>query len=129
MELQFFNAPQKSLCFVSAAERSMAAWTRVKAMHAPWLVVLGPDGQATGVMPAESLRDAMRAGPHGIVAQLPSRGAAVLPHRSKLSEVLRALESAEIEAVLLVEGDLVHTVVMRADLSDLKVRGRIRNQF
>lgn len=114
MELQFFSAPKKSLCFASAGEPSMAAWSRVKAMHAPWLVVLGRDGKAAGVMPAESLREAMRHGPHGIVAQLPFRGAAVLPLRSKLSEVLQALESPEIEAVLLVEGPLVHTVVTRA---------------
>jgi hypothetical protein len=113
MELQFFNAPKKSLCFVSAGEPSMAAWTRVKAMHAPWLVVLGPDGKATGVMPAESLRAAMRHGPQGIVAQLPYRGAAVLPRHATLSQLLRALESPEVDAVLLVEGDLVHTVVMR----------------
>ena len=113
MELQFFNTPKKSLCFAFVAEPSMAAWTRVKAMHAPWLVVLGKDGKATGIVPAESLRDAMRHGTHGIVAQLPFRGAAVLPHRSKLSEVLKALESPEIEAVLLVDGELVHTVVTR----------------
>jgi hypothetical protein len=106
MELQFFSAPKKSLCFASTAEPSMTAWSRVKAMHAPWLVVLGRDGKAAGVMPAESLREAMRHGPHGIVAQLPLR--------SRLSEVLEALESPEIEAVLLVEGPLVHTVVTRA---------------
>lgn len=113
MELQFFNAPKKSLCFASAGEPSMAAWTRVKAMHAPWLVVLGPDGNATGVMPAESLRAAMRHGADGVVAQLPYRGAAVLPRHSTLSDLLRALQSPEVDAVLLVEGDLVHTVVMR----------------
>ena len=113
MDLQFFNAPRKSLCFASSAEPSMAAWTRVKAMHAPWLVVLDRDGNATGILPAESLRNAMQRGPHGLVAQLPFRGAAVLPHRSKLSEVLHALESPEIEAVLLVDGEVVHTVVTR----------------
>lgn len=113
MDLQFFNSPRKSLCFAFVAEPSMAAWSRVKAMHAPWLVVLGSDGQATGIMPAESLRQAMQQGPHGMVAQLPVRGAAVLPHRARLSEVLHALESPEIEAVLLAEGDLVHTVVIR----------------
>jgi hypothetical protein len=113
MQLQFFNAPNKSLCFASAAEPSLAAWTRVKAMHAPWLVVLDKHGKATGVLPAESLRNAMRHGPQGVVAQLPYKGAAVLPRNSRLSELLKALESPEIEAVLLVEGDAVHTVVTR----------------
>ena len=113
MNLQLFNAPKKSLCFASAAEPSMAVWTRVKAMHAPWLVVLDGDGHATGIMPAESLRQSVQRGPHGLVAQLPFRAAAVLPARSKLSEVLHALESPEIEAVLLMEGDQVHTVVTR----------------
>jgi hypothetical protein len=113
MQLQFFNSPSKSLCFASASEPSLAAWSRVKAMQAPWLVVIDGDGNAAGVMPAESLRNAMRQGPQGIVAQLPYRGAAVLPRNSKLSEVLSALKSPEIEAVLLVEGPMVHTVVTR----------------
>lgn len=113
MELQFFNTPKKSLCFASTADWSMAVWTRVKAMAAPFLVVLGADGRPTGVMPAESLREAMRLGPQGVVGQLPVRGAAVLPHTSRLSEVLRALEAPELEAVLLVDGEQVRTVVIR----------------
>ena len=113
MQLQFFNSPAKSLCFATDSELMEDAWSRAEAMHAPWLVVLDRDGNATGILPAESLRNAMQRGPHGLVAQLPFRGAAVLPHRSKLSEVLRALESPEIEAVLLVDGEVVHTVVTR----------------
>lgn len=113
MELQFYNAPNKSLCFASEAEPWLEAWTRVKAMHAPWLVVLDSDGKATGVLPADSLRDAVRQGAHGIVAQLPFRGAAVLPRAARLTEMLRALESPEIEAVLLMEEGRVHTVVIR----------------
>jgi hypothetical protein len=113
MELQFFNAPNKSLVFASEAEPSLAVWTRVKAMHAPWLVVLDREGKATGVLPADSLRHAMRQGAHGIVAQLPFKGAAVLPRDSRLSEMLKAMESPEIEAVLLMEGGHVHTVVIR----------------
>lgn len=113
MQLQFFNSPSKSLCFASSSEPSLAVWSRVKAMQAPWLVVLDGDGKATGVLPAESLRNAMRHGPQGIVAQLPYRGAAVLPRSSKPSELLSALASPEIEAVLLMEGGRVHTVVTR----------------
>lgn len=113
MQLQFFNSPTKSLCFASSSEPSLTAWSRVKAMQAPWLVVIDDEGKATGVVRAESLRDAMRHGPQGIVAQLPYRGAAVLPRSSKLSEVLSALKSPEIEAVLLVDGARVHTVVTR----------------
>ena len=113
MQLQFFNSPSKSLCFATRSEPSLAVWSRVKAMQAPWLVVLDGDGKAAGVMPAESLRNAMRHGPQGIVAQLLFRGAAVLPRSAKLTDVLSALGSPEIEAVLLVEGDRVHTVVTR----------------
>ena len=113
MQLQFFNSPSKSLCFASSSEPSHAAWSRVKAMQAPWLVVLDDEGRAAGVVPAESLRNAMRHGPQGLVAQLPYRGAAVLPRDSKLSDVLSALKSPEIEAVLLMEGASVHTVVTR----------------
>jgi hypothetical protein len=55
----------------------------------------------------------MRSRGQGSVGTLPLRAAAVLPHTAKLSEVLRALESPEIEGVLLVKGDSVHTVVIR----------------
>ncbi len=113
MELQFYNAPNKSLVFATGTEPSLAVWTRVKALHAPWLVVVDRDGKATGVLPAESLRSAMRHGAHGVVSQLPFKGAAVLPRTSRISDVLKALESVEIEAVLLMEGDQVHTVVTR----------------
>ncbi len=113
MELQFYNAPNKSLVFATGAEASLAVWTRVKALHAPWLVVIDREGKATGVLPAESLRNAMRYGAHGVVSQLPFKGAAVLPRNSRLSELLKALESPEIEAVLLMEGGQVHTVVTR----------------
>ena len=113
MELQFFNTPKKSLCFASTGEPSMLAWHRVKAMQAPWLVVLGADGKPTGVMPMESMRDAMRAFGTGLVGSLPFRGVAVLPHDSKLSQVLAALASPEIEAVLIADGREVKTVVMR----------------
>ena len=37
----------------------------------------------------------------------------VLPSRSKLTEILHALEAPGIEAVLLADGDLVRTVVIR----------------
>ena len=113
MELQFYNAPNKSLVFATGAEPSLAVWTRVKAIHAPWLVVIDRQGKATGVLPAESLRNAMRRGAHGVVSQLPFKGVAVLPRSSRLSELLKALESPEIEAVLLMEGGQVHTVVTR----------------
>ena len=90
MELQFYNTPNKSLVFATGAEPSLAVWTRVKAMHAPWLVVIDREGKATGVLPAESLRNAMRHGAHGVVSQLPFKGAAVLPRSSRLSELLKA---------------------------------------
>jgi hypothetical protein len=113
MELQFFNAPKKSLCFASVAEPSMQAWHRLKAMQAPWLVVTGIDGKTAGVMPVDSMREAMRQRGQGMVGSLPFRAAAVLPHRAKLSEVLEALADTAIEAVLLVDGAQVHTVVIR----------------
>lgn len=113
MQLQFFNSPAKSLCFATDSEPMEDAWSRAEAMRAPWLVVLGRDGKATGVMPTESLRKLMELGPHGTVAELPFKGAAVLPRTSRLSEVLQALRSPEIDAVVLVEGGAVHTVVTR----------------
>ena len=123
MELQFFNAPEKSLCFASTAEPSMQVWNRVKAMHAPWLVVLGADGKATGMLPVDSMREAMRSRGQGAVGTLPFRAAAVLPHTAKLSDVLRALEAAEVEGVLLMRGDAVHTVVIRQQLGALVTPG------
>ena len=113
MQLQFFNAPKKSLCFATDTELMADVWARVEAMEAPWLVVLGRDGRATGAMPTEVLRTLMELGPPGTVAELPFKGATVLPRASRLSEVLQALKSPEIDAVVLVDGELVHTVVTR----------------
>jgi hypothetical protein len=76
----------------------------VEALHAPWLVVLGRDGRAIGAMPTDSLRKLMEVEPHGTLGEMPFKGAMVLPRTSRLSEVLRALKSPEIDAVVLVEG-------------------------
>ena len=113
MQLQFFNSPTKSLCFATDSEPMEDAYSRAEAMQAPWLVVLGRDGKAAGVMPTEALRKLMELGPHGTVAELPFRAAAVLPRASRLSEVLEALRSREVDVVLLVDGESVHTVVTR----------------
>lgn len=112
MELKLFNAPEHDLCFAPQGETSQHAWQRMKAMHAPWLIVVDAKGTPTGVMPVESLRHALARG-QCVVGALPCRGAAVLPSRSKLTEILHALEAPGIEAVLLADGDLVRTVVIR----------------
>lgn len=113
MQLQFFNSPATSLCFAADHERLDEVWGRVEALHAPWLVVLGRDGRAIGAMPTDSLRKLMEVEPHGTLGEMPFKGAMVLPRTSRLSEVLRALKSPEIDAVVLVEGELVQAVVTR----------------
>ncbi len=113
MQLQFFNSPATSLCFATDHERLEDVWPRVEALDAPWLVVLARDGKAIGAMPTESLRKLMQIEPHGMLGEMPFKGAMVLPRTSRLSEVLRALKSPEIDAVVLVEGELVQAVVTR----------------
>lgn len=114
MNLTFITAPEKLLCVAEESDSSLSAWSRFQAHHAQ-LMVVKRKGALIGAMSAKAFRAVMHGAVAASVGQLPVKSVAVLPHLARLSEILRQFAIEAVEAVILVDGERMVSVVMRPD--------------
>lgn len=112
MQLCVINSPRKSVCFATPDESCATAWSRLRAMHAPLLLVTTPGGQAIGALSTGALRPLMDG--RVTISQLPLRSVSVLSPLACITDVLRELGDASVEAVVLGDGARVVSVIVRA---------------